>query len=517
MALLPAPLLWATLVVPPAIPLVGMALGAGQGAYRTIARLLALALLSPSIIIAAGWLRGPEPLLDPLVIDLSAANVGSLGLFIDGLSAPIVIGISLVTSLVSVYSLVYMAVRIRELEERGERPPGMLAYYALYALFSSSMLGMAYSTNLLEFYLFLEISLVTSFLLIAYYGYGDRMRIALLYFVWTHIGGGLFLVGALFYGSFTGSFDIVALSQGSIEYVGLGERIAGIAGLAPLLLLLGLLVKMAVVGVHMWLPYAHAEAPTPVSALLSPNLVGIAGYAIARFLVVISPGIMGELKPALALIGFATIIYGGLVALRQNDFKRFLAYSSISQMGYILVGISTLTAFGIAGSMMFYLSHALGKAILFMTAGVFIAELSGLRSIDGMGGLARVYPAIAASSLIGFLHLAGIPPSFGFWGELLILLGIAEAFPPGGPGLLLALSSLIIASFFVTALYSFTAMKRIFFGPQRIMGDDRGLDEFKATILLLSILGLFLFAAAGPLFDLARDSTLELLESAGVV
>jgi len=270
---------------------------------------------------------------------------------------------------------------------------------------------------------------------------------------------------------------------------------------------------MAVVGVHMWLPYAHAEAPTPVSALLSPNLVGFGAYGIARFALPFFPGVIEDLAPLLLGLAIATILYGGMVALRQNDFKRFLAYSSVSQMGYLLLGIATLTPFGLAGAMLFYLSHAVGKAILFMAAGVFIAELKGLRNMARMGGLAKSYPAIAAASLIGFLHLAGIPPAFGFWGELFIVIGILDGIE-ASRGLSAASLALVavglIAAFTVTAAYSFVAMRRIFFGPPRIQAGEE-MDEFKSTVVVLSMVGILLFILAGALVGPLRPSVEALM------
>jgi len=211
----------------------------------------------------------------------------------------------------------------------------------------------------------------------------------------------------------------------------------------------------------------------------------------------------------LVLLAFSTIVYGGLVALRQNDFKRFLAYSSISQMGYILLGIATLTGFGVAGAMLHYLAHAVGKAVLFMVAGVFIAEMGGLRRINDMGGLARRYPLVTALAMIGFLHLAGIPPSFGLWGELLVLLGFVEYWGYSR-GVIIPAAAVILA-FGVTAGYSFIAARRIFFGPPRHGGSAEESDAFKASILVVALAGLALFVLAGPLLGETRESVEVLL------
>lgn len=517
METLPIPMLWVTIVTPTLLALLFQAFNQrSREAIRTLSYATALILLIPLLLIAyyLGYRRS-NAIIDPLVINLEAYGVGLIGLVIDGLSAPVVAGVSLVTALVSVYSVKYMEHRVKEMHEEGVRAPGLIAYFVLYNAFSSSMLGMTYSTNLISFFLFLELSLITSFLLIAFYGYGDRLRIALMYFIWTHIGGALFLAGVLYYGVNVGSFDILVPETLEYNRAMASVDTRGLALLAPLFIILGLLIKMAVFGVHMWLPYAHAEAPTPISALLSPNLIGIAGYALARFSPIMFPKLIYDNRDILLFLAFVTIIYGGLVALRENDFKRFLAYSSISQMGYILLGVATLTSFGIAGAMLHYLSHAIGKAILFMVSGVFITELGGLRNMALMGGLARIYPVIAALTLLGFMHLVGIPPALGMWSEILILLGLITSYNPLSTTTLIMLTLVIIASFMVTAIYSFIAMRKIFFGIPRLkISEVKGevMDSFKLSILVIAISGVLLFLTVDFILEPLRVSTDPLLE-----
>ncbi|MEN2999598.1 MAG: NADH-quinone oxidoreductase subunit M [Acidilobaceae archaeon] len=505
---LPLPLLWLSVLLP---TLLAALSAASRELLRYSVALSALLFLLPGAvgIYYLGY-AGERFVADPFYVDLREYSLGRFYLLVDGLSLPVVVGVSIVTALVAVYSVRYMSQRIEELREEGTRVPGLAAYFILYNAFSSSMLGMVLSSNLLLFFIFLEISLLTSFALIAYYGYGDRMRISLLYFIWTHVGGALFLIGILFYGIGAGSFDVLLGSSYNTAF--LNVKAEGLLSLAPLLLILGLMVKMAIVGVHMWLPYAHAEAPTPISALLSPNLIGIGGYAMARFSLALFPSFMEAIADFLFFLAVLTIIYGAFVALKQNDFKRFLAYSSISQMGYLLLGISTLTYFGIAGAMLHYLSHAIGKAVLFMIAGVFITELHGLRDMNKMGGLARAYPVMAALSLLGFMHLAGIPPSVGLWGELLILLGVVEAFRPLTPLSLVLVTLVIVLSFIMTAVYSFVAMRKIFFGQLRLEAREE-MDVFKGSVLLTGALGILFFLIAGALVSPAQGAVELLLEA----
>lgn len=510
------PLLWASVLLPIIIGLIAWITNVKGRLVQIIAGLSAASLALPGIIVVALYQLGAlkEGVLDPVYFDLRDRGVGVIALVVDGLSAPVVLGVSLVTAAVAIYSIKYMTHRIHEMESAGEEVPGMGTYFFLYNTFAAAMLGLAFSTNLVEFYVFLELTLIPSFLLIAYWGYGDRRRIALLYFVWTHIGAVLFLTGLLYYGVRLGTFDYIVVPR--LEPLGAVEGILGaVAKAVAALFVVGLFVKMAVFGVHMWLPYAHAEAPTPVSALLSPNLIGLAGYALARIVVPAFPSILLGWRDYLVMLAFLTIIYGGLVALRQADFKRFLAYSSVSQMGYLLLGIATLTAYGIGGAMVHYLVHAIGKAILFMVAGLFIAELHGLRDINKMGGLARLYPLTAAFALFGFMNLVGMPPSPGLWSEWLIVLGAAQVYS-GGYGELLALAAALIVALGVSGAYSFIAMRRIFYGhPRSEIKAREHRDSMLLSIYILVLAGLVIFIASGPMVDALRVATYKLVGVGG--
>jgi NADH-quinone oxidoreductase subunit M len=192
-----------------------------------------------------------------------------------------------------------------------------------------------------------------------------------------------------------------------------------------------------------------------------------------------------------------TMIYGGLMALAQDDFKRMLAYSSISQMGYLLLGIASLNSLGISGAMLHYATHAIGKAILFSVAGVLIVQLHGLRSISKMGGLASKMPITASLALIGFMQITGVPPSIGLWSEVLIVFGaVQRATEIGSAAFVLLVIGLLVAIGLSTA-YSFITMKRIFFG--RSSSDEEhgerveGRKRILLPITVVAIVGILLF------------------------
>jgi len=500
--MLQVPLLWVSIVLPIAIGVIAWPIRSRAGLHALFYLSSAL-LLIPLAVVLYGYASGileSGSIVDPLIINATSYSIGTIALGIDGLSAPVIIGLSVVTAFVAIYSIKYMEVRVDEMQRHGERVPGLGTYLLLYNIFAATMLGLAYSTNLVEFYVFLEGSLISSFLLIAFYGYGDRRRIALLYFVWTHLGAVVFLTGMLYLGLLLHSFNYLMLAEEQLRSIGSVEYIGAAATLIAALMLFGLFVKMAIFGVHMWLPYAHAEAPTPISALLSPNLIGLAGYAIARFMIPLFPTQMLDWRPFLLGLAFTTIVYAGLVALRQTDFKRFLAYSSISQMGYMLLGLSTLSPYGITGAMLIYLSHAIGKAVLFMTAGVFITELEGLRDIGRMGGLARRYPLVASLALFGFMNLAGLPPSVGMWSEIFVVLGVVNSYLFRGYEYMFGLSLLLIVALTVTAAYSFIIMRRIFYGqPRSKVEVHEVVDGFKISMLAIALFSVVFFLTIDPL------------------
>ncbi|ARM76330.1 proton-conducting transporter membrane subunit [Acidianus manzaensis] len=352
-------------------------------------------------------------------------DVGSFGFTVNDLNYAFLIIILAVTIVTTVYSLRYMEEKFRE---SGNSNWGL--YFALYTMFSLAMIYAVLSTNLLEIYVFLEVSLVTSFLLILLYGYGDRRRISLLYFIWTHVGTVLLLSSIILIGLETKTMDVY------VSY-GITREISSIIPFSILIFVLGIIgmmVKGAQAGFNIWLPYAHGEAPTPISVLLSPNLVGLGIYVIILYY---------YLFPSFSyisgiFIGWAiiTMLYGGINAFAQKDFKRFLAYSTVSQMGYMLLAASigyilglgdnvNTLSIGVLASVLIYASHGLGKGLLFMSAGASITELHE-RNIDNLGGLYLSSPLHSTLSFFGLLNILGLPPTIGFISEVLLVFSLGD-------------------------------------------------------------------------------------------
>lgn len=429
---------------------------------------------STLLTLLAGWYGGVQEFYN-------WSPIGLFGFNADGLSLPILFTIALLCTLMSIYSIPYMQHII------GENRSQFGLYYALLLLYSLGMMGAVLATNLVEFYLFFELMLIPSYFLIAKWGYGDRDRISFMYFMWTHIGALAFLAGILSVGYLSGyQFDLAKIASSSIP----SSMRIWVVGL----MVVGLLVKMAAFGLHIWLPHAHAEAPTPISALLSPAMIGIGGYAIVRLVMGILPSAFFDISLVLAIWAVVTMFYGGAMALVQDDIKRLLAYSSVSQMGYILLGLASFQLLGVSGSMFQYVTHGLGKGILFMVAGTIIMQAHGLRSIGKMGGLASKMPITATAAIIGFLTIMGIPPTAGFISEFLIFEGSFRNALTLQSMLRIGLSFLGVASTALTAGYSLWTVKRIFFGklPDELANVTEAPGVVTGCLLVLAAVSLIL-------------------------
>jgi NADH-quinone oxidoreductase subunit M len=245
-------------------------------------------------------------------------------------------------------------------------------------------------------------------------------------------------------------------------------------------ILIGFFTKMAVFGIHIWLPYAHAEAPTPISALLSPAMIGIGAYAAIRLVAVPMAPIFSNFSFAFSIWALVTMTYGGLMALAQDDIKKFLAYSSVSQMGYLFLGLASAAAYGEAGAVFHYVSHGFGKCILFCVAGILISQ-TGTRSIKKMGGLAAKMPITATLAIIGFFVIGGVPPTIGFMSKFMIFTGVFQsALASSTEQLAVAVVAIIMTV--LTVGYSLWTVRRIFFGPLA-----EGMEKVKEAPALMLI------------------------------
>ncbi len=439
----------------------------------------------------------PQSLTGSLVL----SSIGHFGLYLDGISIPFSIMIYVIAASVVLYSVPYMKKKIAEQEGVGS-PEGESVensktnsrfglYFALFLLYSGGMVGTVLATNLIELYFMFEFMLVPSYFLIAEFGYSNRGRVSLMYLLWTHIGALMMLLSFLALGTQTQNF--VFLGPGAVSAVQIAS------GLIPWItfgVVVGMFVKLAAFGLHVWLPSTYDEAPTPITALMAAAMTGIGGYILIRILTLLLPGEYVAISLALGAWGVVTMFYGGVLALAQNDFKKLLAYSSISQMGYIIFGIATATELGVAGSVFQFVSHATSKALLFMVLGVIMIQTNGLKDIRKMGGLTRRLPVTATCAMIGFLGLLGFPETSGFQSEWLIFGGGLQLGSQLGvtANWWLVLTSLAVIATVITAAYSLWAMKRIFFGqlPEHLANVKEAPLYSLAPIIFLAALTILL-------------------------
>jgi NADH-quinone oxidoreductase subunit M len=422
------------------------------------------------------------------------SQLGHFGLKLDGLSIPFAISIYLLSTIVVIYSKPYMTRKILlqyeqvknssdleikdaesqlyslkdgktlsslilSVEQKSYLNSQMGLYYSLYLVFAVGMLGTVLATNLFEFYVFFELMLVPAFFMIAFFGYGRRKRTSLMFFFWAHVGAVILLLGLMAMGFLTGGFDYdtVKANVSQIPHAWIAVIVAA--------LVIGFGVKLGAFLVHIWLPDTYTDAPTPISVLISSVMTGIGAYGLIRIWIELlsGPGNYTDYSIYVSLWGVATMIYGGAMSLMQKDIKRVLAYSSISSMGYLLFGIGSESVLGISGAIFMYVTHALGKGLLFMMAGSIILQ-TGTRNMDKLGGLGGKMPYTAVFAMIGGLTIIGVPITSGFMSEWVLFNGALQNAVVDWNTLEAIFFALAITTTILTSAYILWMYKRIFYG-----------------------------------------------------
>jgi NADH-quinone oxidoreductase subunit M len=418
----------------------------------------------------------------------------TFGFLADGLSFPVAILVNLVLAATAVYSMPYMENRIKNLY--GDAKPARIGiYYLNFLLVSAGLVGIIFSTNLIELYLFLELVLIPTFVIISLFGYVQKERVGIIYIIWNQMGAFVFLSGIALAYAATGSFDIASL--GGAQSSTWAYWIAG-------LILVGWLVKMAVFGVHMWLPITEAEPPTsfaPTMAVVS----GIGAYVIARLLFFNMPTIFHSFSLPLMAWAVLTMFYGGAVTLAQNDVKYIFAWSTMSQNAYSILGLASTSALGAVGGVFYFGSHILGKFVMFAVAGILLTQ-TGLRDVKQLGGLAGKMPFTATLFVLGALILSAVPPTSGFQAEWIMFAGIFSQ-GAAGSSTYLAVALLGVIATLLTVAYTFWPIKRIFFGQLA-----PGLDGVRDAPLTMT-LPLLAIVVASILIGIYPDLVTKFLTS----
>ena len=380
---------------------------------------------------------------------------------IDGISILFILLTAFITPLCILSVIKSVKVRVKE-------------FLIAILIMETLMIGVFCSLDLVVFYLFFEGGLIPMFLIIGIWGGPRRVYSAFKFFLFTLLGSVLMLIAIISIYWMTGTTDVIELYELTIP-----EKYQYILWLA---FFSSFAVKLPMWPVHTWLPDAHVEAPTAGSVILAAILLKMAGYGFIRFSIGLFPLASDYFTPLIYFLSIVAIIYTSLVALVQDDMKKLIAYSSVAHMGFVTIGIFTLTKQGLEGSIIQMISHGLVSAALFLCVGVVYDRFHS-RLISSYGGLVNIMPKYAFIFMIFTLAALGLPGTSGFVGEILILIGIFQ-------------KNIFVAFFattgvILTAAYMLWLYKRVIFGKINNVELKKLLDLNKIESFVLLSLAVF--------------------------
>jgi len=413
----------------------------------------------------------------------------------DGLSVPMIF----LTALLS-FLCIFASWGI----DRGEK-----AYFALFLLLETGMMGVFTALDFFLFYVFWEIVLLPMYFLIGIWGGPRREYAAIKFFLYTLFGSVLMLIVmlALYFNSDVNpdpnivkhTFDMVLLSDQSTHLPWLKSGTVRL--IMYVMLYIGFAIKVPVFPFHTWLPDAHVEAPTPISVILAGVLLKMGTYGILRISYTILPDIALQTAFWLAVLGIINMVYGAFVAMAQKDFKKLIAYSSISHMGYVLLGMASFTQEGINGAVLQMFTHGTITGMLFLIVGI-LYDRAHHREIDGFGGIASQMPRYAGITSLAFFASMGLPGLSGFISEALVFLGAYRTFP--------VLVFIGVITIVVTAGYMLWTFQKVFLGgineKYRTLPDINAREMF--TLAPLGIIVVIIGVYPMPILHI-MDNTLS--------
>jgi NADH-quinone oxidoreductase subunit M len=374
---------------------------------------------------------------------------------VDGLSLPLIF----LTGLLWVLCFVYSA-GIKE---------GVKAYYALFLLLETGLVGVFCALDFFLFYVFWEIVLLPMYFLIGYWGGPNRVYAAIKFFIYTLVGSVLMLVAmlALYWKGGHDTFNVLTLTALADTFDLSFQRWIFIA------LFIGFAIKVPVFPFHTWLPDAHVQAPTAVSVVLAGVLLKMGGYGLFRFNYTLAPDAGREklFILAIGILGAINIVYGALCAMAQKDFKSLVAYSSVSHMGFVLLGAAAMTEAGMQGSVLQMFNHGVSSAMMFFLVGV-LYDRAHHRDLDQFGGIGLSMPYYTGFAAIGFFASLGLPGLNGFISEFLVFKGafVAQDWWAGGGGpfpLPRWLVYVSMSAVVLTAGYILWTVQRVYLGTPK--------------------------------------------------
>ena len=418
----------------------------------------------------------------------------------DGLTTFMLVTVNTIAFLISIYSIDYM----NKYTEKWN-------FYCLFLLMLAGMNGVIISGDIFNLYVFLEIAAISSYALVAFGTENEELEASFKYAVMGTLASLFILLGIVFLYSFTST-----LNMADISMVLADKGPSRIMLLVSVLFLMGFGLKSALVPFHAWLPDAHPSAPAPISAMLSGVLIKSLGvYALIRIFFNVL-GSNPQILSALMVLGVLSMIIGVCLALGQWDVKRLLAYHSISQIGYVVLGIGLGTPLGILGGLFHLFNHSVFKSLLFLNSGA-LDYSTGTRDLEKMGGLNEKMKVTANTSLIASMSIAGVPPFNGFWSKMIIIAACIQAQHFAFAIWAVIASILTLASFMKVQRYAF------FGSLKENLKSVKEVPFFmKLSMILLAIICLFggvllMPAIFGDFLGPARDAVLSGNNYASVV
>jgi len=423
-----------------------------------------------------------------------------IGMVLDGLTAFMLVTVNLVAFFIVVYSVNYM-----------ERFTAKWKFYTLFFLMVGGMNGVVITGDMFNLFIFLEIAAIASYALVAFGTERHELEAAFKYAIMSTVGSLFILLGIALLYSYTSTLNMADMAN-ILAQKGIGN----VTLMVSVLFLMGFGLKAALVPFHAWLPDAHPSAPAPISAMLSGVLIKSLGvYALCRIFYNVI-GVSPTISSILMFLGALSMVVGVLLAIGQWDFKRLLAYHSISQVGYIVLAIGLGTPLGILGGLFHLFNHSVFKSLLFLNSGA-VEYSTGTRDLQKMGGLASRMPVTSTTTLVASMSIAGIPPFSGFWSKLIIIIAIVQAGRFGYAFWAVLASILTLASFMKVMKYAFfgklrenlSRIKEVPFFMKMSMGALAFFCLVGGGLLLSGVNEVFLQGA--------KDALLECTESMAVI
>ena len=352
------------------------------------------------------------------------------------------------------------------------------------------MMGVFLSLDLILFYFFWEVGLVPLYFMVGIWGGQRRLYATLKFFLYTFAGSVVMLIAAIALIYRAGSTDVAAITD-AMATLGAGETMGLFAAFT-----LAFAIKVPVLPFHTWLPDAHTEAPTSGSVILAGVLLKMGTYGLLRFSIAMFPAAAVAASPWMMGLGAIGIVYGAFLAMAQTDIKRLVACSSVSHLGYVVLGLFALAQVGLAGGLIQMVNHGLSTGLLFLLVGM-VYERRHTRQLDQYGGIASVMPVFAIFWTIAVLSSVGLPGLNGFVGEYLILLGAFEAIPFWA---VVGVTGVIFG-----AIYLLMATRKMLYGPV-VHEENRALSDLntREVALMVPVVALIVWIGVKPSYFMDR-------------